>query len=368
MTPAEGRSAAEAAGGAPGEIQDALTPPAAECKPAQPPDSAAPIAIAVSNSELIETLVDQAFANNLNCRKVFTGNRGSYEYVQNSAYARTFARSFAKDLCSPQPGVGEIQRASPGNPQKDALALERFSRFAKPNATSGSVENLIATYSLSYSLALRESSGNFSEGKDATASNNTLLTEEAGAFQVSSNTLGSASAQPGSGIYARRAIFAQFLAEAAAAKSLPTPERESRFIELCGLQDADRLPRVGQRGGNRTQGKQLEWLNSIFSSGQHCAQLASSAGKNPNSLSTASYSRGACFIQLQKKCPAFAIQYNTVTTRTLRRHFGPLNIQGPTIRPQCRGIFETLVEQKDQVCRKPPAPSTPAPLLGDDWV
>ncbi|NDD90949.1 hypothetical protein EBZ37_02530, partial [bacterium] len=300
------------------------------------------------DTELLDSLVEQALAQDQNCRKVFTGNAGSYELLSKSGYAKTFARAFAQDVCHPvSPTVLAVQSASPSSAAKDALARSAFTPFVKTSVTDGDLKNLAATYSLSYSLGLRESSGKFSQGRDKTASNTSLLTEEAGAFQVSSNTLGSKD----QGGKARREIFSKYVLALSDARS-GSEGAASQFAAICDIREAAEMPR-----GNRSSGALLKELQNIFQTGSECDRVASLARQGADSLSGATVSRGKCFMRLQKSCPAFAVKYNTVTVRTLADHFGPLKLKGragggkPTIEPQCRAIFDLILAHQEQVCQ-----------------
>jgi hypothetical protein len=126
------------------------------------------------NEELLNQFVDQAFAADAACQKVFTGNKGNTTSAPTQGYARSFAKSFAQDVCSPlHEDVYRVQSAGPGKTATDALARGAFSKYLGPYSKPGSIENVAATYRMSYALSFRESSGNFQEGRDTSANNKT---------------------------------------------------------------------------------------------------------------------------------------------------------------------------------------------------
>ncbi len=316
----------------------------------------------VLNEELLNQLVDQAFASDASCRKVFTGNKGNYSSAPTQGYARSFAKSFAQDVCSPlHEEVYRVQSAGPGNTATDALARSAFSSYLAPYKAGGSLENLAATYRLSYALSFRESSGNFQEGRDESANNKTYETEEAGAFQVSANTLNFSNTDP-EGVRARRRIFAHYLDVLSAAKSAKDPAALAR---ACDLRDKSELP-----PGNRELDANRDFLfNSMFSEGQPCERLRASVQGDPENLRTVDSYRGTCFMHLQKRCPSFAIKYNTATIRTRANHFGPLKVRSdgrnydgkPPPRPECRAIFDVVIQNREAICGNSTAATTGTP-------
>ncbi len=321
-----------------------------------------PAAGGALNEELLNRLVDQAFAADDACQKVFTGNKGNYTSAPTQGYARSFAKSFAQDVCSPvHEEVYRVQSAGPGSTATDALARGAFSKYLGPYSKPGSIENLSATYRMSYALSFRESSGNFQEGRDESANNKTYETEEAGAFQVSANTLNFSNTDP-EGVRARRRIFVHYLDVLSEANTANNP---AALAQVCDLRNKSELP-----PGNRELDSNRDYLfNSMFSKGQPCERLQSAVQGDPEKLSTVNFYRGTCFMHLQKRCPSFAIKYNTATIRTRANHFGPLKVRSdgrnydgkPPPRPECRGIFDVVIQNREAICGNSAETANPAP-------
>jgi hypothetical protein len=331
----------------------------------------------VDEASLFE-LVDQAFRDDPGCQKVFTGNGGLYHELnaKEIGYPRTLARAFAEEVCSPiDPVTQQILSAAPGHPGSDAIARPAFKQYLAVSDRDGDLVNSAATYSMLYSQGLRESDGNFQLGKDESGGNNTPLTEEAGAFQVSSNTLDGSDA----GTQARRKIMARYLDRLADAHSR---HDLAGMSSICGIRDAGELP-----SGNRSKDKNEQWLATTFESGARCGLLQEKLRTNGQALSRNSRERGTCFIELQKHCPVFAVRYNAVAIRTRADHFGPLKIRKLSTqkrgvfskseadleresreqgriwegyrnvkngknppRPECRKIFDVVLENRNRVC------------------
>jgi hypothetical protein len=376
------------------DVVDMVQPPQPQCS-ADATDGEVPKAIpvglpreifsgagnsSVDEERLIE-FVDQAFREDLGCQKVYTGNRGLFHEVNDReiGYPRSLARAFAEDVCSPiDLEIQKVVNAAPVDSKMDALARPAFKQYLAVSAQNDDLVNAAATYSMLYSHGLRESDGNFQLGRDEAARNSTPLTEEAGAFQVASNTLDGA----GAGVRARRRVMEHYLDRLADAQSRGDVAAMS---SICGIREAAELP-----PGNRGKVQNEEWLTSSFDAGAGCGLLREKLRTHGDALSRASRERGVCFMELQKRCPLFAMRYNAVAIRTRADHFGPLKIRklntsstGPGSksevelesearesgkiwdgyrnvgngkkppRPQCRGIFQVILDNKDLVCGPP---------------
>lgn len=203
-------------------------------------------------------------------------------------YTKGMALIFARVYCKLLQGdavAKEMARTTFGEPTKDALAY-----FAQPLATAGlpkSVDErdtLRQVFTVLIGLGMPESSGNYWEGKDANAHNETAETCEAGLFQTSWNA-----------------------------------------------RDA---------GGNKAATKMMLRLFTQYQINPDMGMLAVFQEKvkvktRPNWGS----GDGFLFQQLSKTCPAFAAEFTAVGLRNVRKHWGTIQNDD-----RGQGVGLTLVE------------------------
>jgi hypothetical protein len=286
-----------------------------------------------------EALIKASFEKDKSCRKVFTGNKGNFSYPAIS-YARVFAHSFLQDLCGDESALVSLL-TSPSMGEKDALSLPLFNKGATRDKSQS---NLITTYALIYALGRRESSGNFYQGRDLTASNTEALTEEAGFVQVSANSL----YLKGSTKDAKNFLMEFFqyyllllsqkekteLAQTCLSNTLG-PESETRNFDSSGLK-LHLLFHYGECQGLAQRIKEKKWVIDEKAAG--------------------------CFRRLTKECPGFAIKYGAAIARIRRDHNGPLILHEefsknvdpkylkPYLEPACHELFRVFASKKKQLC------------------
>jgi len=155
---------------------------------------------------------------------------------------------------------------------KDALAYYTISATGEENI-------LRKTFMMLFGLGMRESSGNYTEGRDMSASNVTSDTAEAGLFQQSWNSA-SASAQ---------------------------------------------MPKL---------------LSQYKNGNQPCAVNIFAIGITPKQTVSFGSGDGYDFQQLAKSCPAFAVEMAAVGIRVLYNHWGPIVRQEVEIRAEAEAVEE----------------------------
>ena len=183
-------------------------------------------------------------------------NRG----VGPKAYFSAIAKAYHKEFCANKP------ETTPGSSDFDALTWY------------GLTPNLKNTYVLLTGLGMRESSGKFCTGKDASASNTSAETAEAGPFQSSYNSRYKPVVKNGVTSYvvdeSRTAIY--------------------KLFEACPITECK-----GSQAKNWGTGEGVE------------------------------------FQRRSKECPAFAVEYNALMIRLNRRHYGPINRKEAEFIPAC---------------------------------
>jgi hypothetical protein len=258
-----------------------LLPPTA---PAQAP----------SATEQIATI-----ATNSSCAQVFWKNRG----LAPKAYMRGMALVFARAVC--QSGRADVQvvssaRAVPGPETNKTDALTwyeaQFAALGMSNATDG-VDTLRHSYTLLIGLGMRESSGQYCEGRDRSANFTTADSAEAGLFQTSF------------GARTRHATMSALYENYKADPSACFLDVFKRGVS-CDAEDAE----------NFGQGEGRQWQ------------------------------------QLTKTCPAFATEYAAVLMRAhggKKGEFGPLRNRAAEVRPACDAMLkqvQDLVRSNPQMC------------------
>jgi hypothetical protein len=194
-------------------------------------------------------------------------------------YVIGVAKVFAAQVCgsTPSPGLGN---------SSDALSYYRVS--------SG---NWVNTYALLLGLGMRESSGQWCEGRDMSARNVTSETAEAGLFQTSWNSRSASSEL--------LKIFAKYKT-ASAAKCDLTTFKLGVSTRYC----------AGPRG----------------------TDYGSGDGKE--------------FQRLSKICPAFATEYAAYGIRKIRPHWGPLSRREAEFRSACQVMFTEIEAEAKKSCQR----------------
>ncbi len=145
-----------------------------------------------------------------------------------------------------------------------------------------------AIYALGMGLGMRESSGSYCEGWDASAgSNRPSAAAEAGAFQVSYDSMGASSEL--------RKLYQEYQA---------SPSRR------C--------------------------LLDVFKEGVSC-----------RSRSILGSGAGATYQAFNKACPAFAAEYAMTLLRIQRTHFGPINRKEAEVVPACESLLSSVQQLVD---------------------
>lgn len=193
-------------------------------------------------------------------------------------YIKGMALAYARELCFPSPTVSNTKL---GSDQKDVLT--HYGLAATPR-------NL---YNLIIGAGMRESSGKYCEGKDASASNTSSATAEAGMFQTSYNAFSS------------------------------SPELGVLFKEY----------RTNQHN-----------CLDVFKEKITCTSAM---------LKNYGTGDGLEYQKLAKSCPVFAVQVKAITSRTLYRHYGPLINKAAEARPECESMLvkvEEVVKSTPGLC------------------
>lgn len=200
------------------------------------------------------------------CAKYKWKDRG----VAPKAYIKGMAVAYAKSVCSPNPVT-----ASTTLGPKDKDALRNY----------GLEASNINAQTLLIGLGMRESSGRHCEGRDATASNTSADSAEAGMFQTS-------------------------------------------FDSRAANPELIRLYREFYSGARKCH---LE----TFSQGVTCPS---------SDWRYWGTGEGVNFQRLAKECPAFAVEYAGVTIRTLMRHYGPLRTMAAEFKSECKEMLANVEE------------------------
>jgi hypothetical protein len=212
-------------------------------------------------------------ARDSQCAKVSWAGRGRAPL----GYVKGMAFAFAKSYC--------------------AKRFDGISDSSKNALTSyGVAVTPVNTYALLIGLGLRESSGNYCEGRDMSASNTSSDTAEAGPFQTSWNAAGAHS-------------------------SLPKIALEYKNGARCFLD---------------------VWQEGV--SAAHCRAQGSYYGSG----------NGLEFQKLARNCPQFAAEFAAVTILTLKNHYGPLIRKEAQFKQECVDMFSSvkkLVDQNPSLCK-----------------
>ena len=232
----------------------------------------------------INQLID--IATNSNIAEYHWKNRG----VAPRGYITGMAVAYARVYCKLKSGVdsaNEMAKANTGDDAKDGLAWynQEFLDVGMDNSFDGT-DTLRHLFVLLTGLGMRESSGQYCEGRDMAASNTTAETAEAGLFQTSYN------ARHGNPLMAD--LFEQYA-------------NSTDFID-------------------------------IFKVGVHCSTA---------NLENFGIGEGQEFQRLTKACPAFAVEFAAVGLRNIRTHWGPINRKDAELRDECDQMLKEIQNAVD---------------------
>ncbi|MBC7427409.1 MAG: hypothetical protein H7336_02280 [Bacteriovorax sp.] len=255
-----------------------IPPPTTPTAPTTPTTPTAP----TLESSYINQI--KSIAANSACANYSWKNRGKAP----AAYIKGMALNYARSLCRLQTTLAAptatavLLGSKAGDAAKDALAYysSTFSSLGFVVNSAGQ-DSLRSLYTLGIGLGMRESSGQYCEGRDTTASNTSASTAEAGMFQTSYNSM---TTSPVLG-----ALYAEY-------KVRP---------ELCMLD----VYKVGVSCS----------ATSIYGTGE-----------------------GATYQSLNKSCPAFAAEYAMATLRVLRSHYGPIVRKEAEVLPACNAMLKNV--------------------------
>lgn len=206
----------------------------------------------------------------------------SYKWKDRSkapaGYIRGMALAYAREICFPS----AVANQKLGSDQTDALT------WLKLPATSK------ALYTMIIGAGMRESSGKYCEGKDASASNATATTAEAGLFQTSYNAMSS------------------------------SPELKALF--------------------NDYRNNKHNCIEDFKDPAITCTKAM---------LKNWGTGDGLVFQELAKSCPVFAVQVKAITSRVIRKHYGPINRKEVEYNLSCESMLtkvESVIKTHPELC------------------
>lgn len=211
-------------------------------------------------------------------------------------YLKGLVLTYARALCQPYRSDVVLISSDPGSSSKDALA--HYSSIFKSKGMTDS--NLRNTYTLLTGLGMRESSGKWCSGTDASATNHKHDTCEAGLFQPSFNT---------------------------ALSSKASPELMRLYLKY----------KESKHG----------CFSDVFKEGVPKEQCTAARLKNYG------VGEGVNFQKQTKECPSFAVEYAAVAIRTNYPHFGPLKRHEAEVRSECSSMLmqvEHFVGMNPEIC------------------
>jgi hypothetical protein len=205
-------------------------------------------------------------------------------------YITGMAVAYARVYCKLKLGddsAREMARRNTGDDSKDCLAWynPEFLEIGMDNPADGA-DTLRHLFVLLTGLGMRESSGQYCEGRDMAASNTTAETAEAGLFQTSYN---------------------------------------ARFANPL-------LPDLLTKYANSTD------FIDIFKVGVRCSTA---------NLENFGEGQGREFQRLTKACPAFAVEFAAVALRNIRMHWGPINRKDAELRNECDLMLKDIQNAVD---------------------
>ena len=259
--------------------------------------SLVPSSRAVQAPSVIEQI--ETIAANSNCARVNWRDRG----LAPKAYMRGMALVFARAACQADRLdvlVVSKARATPNEQNKKTDALTwydaQFTALGMSNSTDG-VDTLRHAYTLLIGLGMRESSGQFCEGRDRSAEFTSADSAEAGLFQTSFGA-------------------------------------RTRHATMAALYEKYKADQSG-------------CLLDVFKRGVSCAA---------HNAENHGVGEGVRWQQLTKTCPAFATEYAAVLMRVhggSGGEFGPLRTRKAQLLPACDAMLKQvhdLVRANPQAC------------------
>lgn len=239
----------------------------------------------ITRAEAMKRLTDMADASD--CAKKTVGNRSRLGKVK--GYYHNVVVAFARSVCRPNDSAKLAMLRQ--NRQPDPPGIMRVSGG---NADQG----LVNTYATLMSLGLRESNGNFKEGRDRSASNYGK-SAEAGLYQTSYDVAGRGKSQ--------------------------------KYWVNGMVQLENEYEKNPQACGTEFYGVGVP-------------QLQSGRREQP-------WDR---FQRLLRNCPQLAVEHAAITTQNNSRHYGPLRRgEAPAI-PACKQllneVYETVTSDPASIC------------------
>jgi len=218
-------------------------------------------------------------AANSSCAKYKWKDRG----VAPKSYIKGMAVMFAKEVCKP----GLASTTTYYRPGAGRDGLEHY----------GKTPDAITSFSILIGAGMRESSGKYCTGKDASASNSSSDTAEGGMFQTSFNAIKASTAHP----------------------------------DLMVI------------------------FNKYKAGGVNCVELFKE-GVSCSSADAKNYGTGDGYLfqKLSKDCPALSAEIAANTLRSLYKHYGPLINRAAEDRQECRDMLtavEIQVKARPELCQ-----------------
>lgn len=270
--------------------------------PTAPPSVEVPVSddgTAPASIDRLAPILDAAAGSS--CAAYYWKDRGRAP----KAYVKGVVLSYMKARCNPtRSDVALASRAATTDTKRDALAhyADVFASLNMKNDSSGT-RTLRHVYTLLLGLGMRESSGRHCCGRDASASNVSSDSAEAGAFQTSWDSRGAST----------------------------------------------ELPKIFERFRTSNVGCNLD----VWKSGVTCNDAN---WKNWGTADTT----GFLFQDRQKKCPALATEYAAVMLRVSGGsggHYGPLRTKKAEVKSECNTMFanvEAAIVADEKICEVVP--------------
>lgn len=217
------------------------------------------------------------------------GNRGSIG--SKPGYLLVMLKSFARSVCRPENDTAKTAMVKgSSNVMKDALhGPLKVADIRKSLDGSDTREDrtLVDDYLLLLGLGLRESSGNFNEGRDESANNFSAKTAEAGCFQSSAN--------------------------------VKDCVEDSAKVALTDLERS------------YTGATKQECMSDLTKAAEGFVPDASKSGED--------------FQTALKTCPALAVEHAAITIRHCKDHYGPLKRDEAKKMEGCKPLFDSMYVQ-----------------------
>jgi hypothetical protein len=324
-------------------VNTLTVPPSIDCAPS-----------AQISSAYLDELINKSYESDESCKVVFTGNAGD-THPGDVTYAKALAYAMAEEMCS----NSELHQtflnkdvSKNDEYSKDALRLDRFN---SKSAGAASVDNVAATYALTYALGYRESGGNFKRARDPWAKLGGSE-EESGFTQTSANSLNDPDGlgKPDGRHILPQKVFKQYLSSLSNMTSQSDMARFCLNDKLLGNQQTRLMENDQKSGGEKIEfdheGKAL--FAMFNSSTSPCKSIANTPVGEFKARNDSSDPVVQCFKDLHKNCPGFSIKYGATIARTNANHHGPLkeNQTKESPKPSCQTLFNAISQNKESVC------------------